>query len=258
MASVATIDNALRRGLGQGVKGGLATYFNVYRLKGLSGTPNAATSIVDPLNKVLTNFPIRMVKNAMQQLVEQEPIYKLVYQGMCDTRQLKIGDVFIEVGPIMTDVPDGRMFYLADVQPILPAMFVRAEISGSASRPHDASQTDEPLLGRGRAAQAVSKGQEWLYILDNSLYDVQAVGTPATIPMGIQPYNRVGPAQEMKFPTGTRRGVHYLYLPLLPGLQIEPGDYVLDDNRNHYRIQTVQAFTTGLQGYQLIAETTFI
>jgi hypothetical protein len=249
------VDSALRRGLGR-IKP-IASTYKVYRLGGLSGTANAATSIIDPLNLVNESFPARITLGLPKSTLENEPIYKMLYGGICDVRSLKIGDVLVETGPTLAGSPDGRAYVLSDVQPLMPAVFARTEIMGSLTRPNGPSQTDDPVLGLG-VYQGQSKKDEWLYVLDNGMYDVAGTGTAAVIPMGLQPYSRLGPAQELKFPTATHRSTHFAYIPLLPGVQIMPGDMVSDQNGNRFKIETVSAFTSGLQGYQAICESVFI
>jgi hypothetical protein len=241
-------DSALRRGLGA-IKV-IGSYYNVYRL----GDNNSA-SLISAQNLVISNFPARIVPGLPKALLEIEPIYKLVYNCICDTRSLKIGDCLVEVGPVTTDSPDGRTFILADVQPLLPAQAPRTEIMGTISRP--ASGATDPIQGRG-AYQGTTKYNELIVVLDNGLYDITNAGTAAVIPMGIQPYTRMGPAQDFKFPTATHRSIHFIYIPLLPGFQVQPGDITSDQNGNRFRIQNVSSFTTGLQGTIAIAETLFV
>lgn len=252
--STASIDSALRRGLGR-IKT-IASLYKVYRIGGVSGLPNAATSVIHPLNLVNPAFPARFTMGLPKSIIEQEEVYKMTYSGICDVRSLKIGDVLVETGPPLTDTPDGRAFILADVQPLLPAVFARTEVMGSITRPNAATQANEPLLGMG-AYQGQSKFDEWVFTLQNGLYKVQASGVVATIPMGLQPSIRLGAAQEFKFPTSTKRGLHYGYIAALFGEALQPGDMVSDQNGNRFKVETVNYFSSGFQGYQFICQSVF-
>lgn len=248
---VRQIDSALRRGLGKMKV--IGTFHDVYRL-----ASNASTNLFDPLNKVLTSFPARINKNAAQVLVEQEPIYKLQYLAQCDCRPLKIGDLLVETGPALTDTPDGRMYIFADVQPLLPSIVVRVDGFGQIHIPHDASiMTEQPELGRGTAVQAESISHEQLVTLANGAYSVGAAGA-AQIPLGLQPYNRIGQNIDFKTPSSTRRATYYAYVPRLPGIIIQPGWFLVDWNGQRYRIQSATEFKVGLQGYEIICETVLI
>lgn len=241
----------MRRGLGK--VGIIGTQFDVYRL-----APNAAANLKDPLNKVLVGFSARVVKNNTQALIEQEPIYKMDYVAECDSRPLRIGDLLVETGPVITDTPDGRMYMFVDEQPLLPTIFVRVDGFGEIHIPHDASlSVEQPELGRGTAVQAESVEHEQVVSLANGSYSV-GVGAAAQIPLGIQPYNRLGQNIDFKLATGTRRATYYAYVPLLPGVKIVPGWFIVGPDGQRYRIQSATGFSTGLQGYQIICETVLI
>ena len=250
---ITAADSALRRGLGA-IKV-IGSYYSVYRLGGTSGVPNVAASLIDPLNLVATNFSARIVPGLAKPLIEIEPVYKLIYNIICDARTLRIGDCLVEVGPQLMDAPDGRMFILADVQPLLPAQGPRTEILGTLSRPSSDGGND-PIQGRG-SYQGMTKFTEKIAVLSYGLYDMALVGTASAIPMGIQPYTRIGGLQEFKFPSGTHRATHFIYIPPLPGLLIQPGDVVSDQNGNRFFLQNVSTFSTGLKGTVCIADSNF-
>jgi len=252
---ISAIDSALRRGLGFAGKV-IGTQFDVYRLGGISGTPNAAPSLIDDLNKVLSSFPVRFVHEEPKVVMEQAQIYDMLYLGMCDTRQLKVGDVFVEIGPTLTDTPDGRMFVLTDVQPLLPAVFARVEVAGSLTRPNGENTSADPILGVD-AYQGEEKFTEAIVVLNDGMYEVALTGTPATIPVGIQPHKRFGSSQEFNYPTATHRGMYFGFCPLLPGIQIQPGDVLSASNGDRYVIHVPSVFTTGIQGYTLQMESLF-
>lgn len=253
--SLASNDNALRRGLGK-IRP-IASVYNVYRLGGASGTPNGASSIINSANLVTDNFNARIVRETSRKLLEQEEIYKQFYIGECDVRSLKIGDCLVETAPILTDAPDGRAFTLVDVQPMMPAIFARTEIMGSISRFNSADKTDEPILGVD-TYQGTTKLNEWVLVLTNGSYDFVSSGIAAVVPFGIQPSIRIGTAQEFKYPTATKRSLHYAYIPLLPGAMLQPGDVLMAQNGDRFRIENLSVFTVGIQGYLATCESLFV
>lgn len=248
---IASIDSALRRGLGFAGKV-IGTQFDVYRIGGKTGLPNAATSIIATENQIFHSFSVREVHDVPKVVEENTPLYDMLYIGMCDSRQLKTGDIFVEIGPKLADTPDGRVFALLDVQPLLPCVFARVEIMGGLSRPNGEGDAVEPILGLDDY-QGETKFTEMTCSLNQGLYEIPGdpnIG-PAVIPMGIQPNKRLGSDQEFKYPTATKRGLYFGYCPLLPGVQIQPGDVISDHNGNRYVVHIPTSFQTGLKGWFL-------
>lgn len=257
--SLYTNDKALRQGLGK-IKP-IASTYSVYRIGGASGVPNDASSIINEQNLVTAYFPGRFNRITNKSVLEQEDIYKMCYIGEADIRSLKIGDILIETAPHTTDAPDGRAFAFVDCQPLMPAVFARTEIMGSVSRPNS-DEAEEPMLGTV-PYQGTTKGSEEYLVLGATpetwgYYSFESTGIMATIPFGLQPYSRLGTAQEYHYPTATKRGIHYAYLPLLPGVLLQPGDVLNAQNGDRFRIENLSVFTTGTQGYLAICESLFI
>jgi hypothetical protein len=225
-------------------------------LGGASGTPNSASSIINSLNLVYSYFPVRFVHQKVAIVMEQAEIYEMLYLGMCDTRSLKPGDIFVETGPTLADTPDGRVFALADVQPLLPAVFARVEDYCALTRPDSESGASDPIQGQA-PYQGETKFTEAICSLVEGSYQIPGTTTPTVIPMGVQPHRRMGSSQEFKYPTATHRGLYFGYAPLLPGIQIEPGDVVSDQNGNRYVIHVPSTFTTGIKGWLLQMESLF-
>lgn len=227
----------------------IGQHYNVYRL---SNTSNG--SVLNSGNRILTNFPIRMVLNMEGWIVEQTKIYDMVFEGLCDARNLQIGDICVEMDG------DGAMFAVADLRPMNPNVFIRVEQSGALSRPFGAlpnGATQMPSLGRVGFFGA-GKSSEQICVLINGYYSLALSGNPATIPLGVQPYKRLGMMPDPKVPTSTHRNEVFAYVPNLPGVQIQPGDVISASNGDRYQVHTVTPYTEGLQGYQLICESLFI
>lgn len=247
---VSPIDNALRAALGQGVDP-IAQYFDVYRLTGAS----TGQWIAAP-NKVITNYKARITFKPPTTLVEQVALYKMLYVGMCDTRRLQVGDVLVLKGPVLTG-NDNRMYILTDVQPMMPPVFVRCEVPGAISRPHGPGTMTEPLLGDGGLTNT-TKSTEWLLTLSAGAFDMTSTGPACTVPIGIAARERGAGHQENKYPTASPRGEYDVYVPELPGFQVQPNDIVSDAFGNRFRLTVVTNYDVGIRGYQCRAETLFV
>ena len=251
MPGVSNVDNALREALGQGVPV-IAEFYDVYRINPLS-----TGQWIDPSNLVLSGYQARIVYKPPAVLQEQVLLYKMVYSGMCDPRALQIGDVLVQTGPILTDTPDGRIFIFADVQPLMAPVFFRTEIPGTITRPHGPLTTSEPLLGDGGEART-TKHTEWVVTLNQGLFDLTSAGPACTIPMGMALRERGGGKQEIKYPTAAPRGEVDIFIPYLPGMQIEPNDMASDSHGNRFSVMIVVLYDVGLKGYMCRCETVFV
>ena len=255
MSQIRILDNALRQGLGLGARLAIGTQFDVYRLNA-----NSTGNWCQPSNKILANYSAKFAYGIPKSLEEQTDTYKMWYTAMCDTRPLLIGDILIETGPPLTDEPDGRGYVFVDVRPLGGAVFARVDFNGSLSRSNVASSQAEPLQGDAGYVGA-TKDSEWTFQLQNGNFFVDPTGQPCAIPMGMQQHMRVGPAQNLKadvFPTETPRAVFFCYIPILPGVVLQPGDIISNSIGDRFQIENIALHTVGLQGYQVIAHSIFI
>lgn len=232
------IDNA--RGLAASFIGQV---YDVYRLN-----TKSTGAIVSPSNKIIASFPVKMSRNTDKLAQEQAPLYEMVYQGLCDVSKLQIGDVLVEIG----FRSDRGMFVLAQERPLKPYMFVRVEINGSISRQNPV--TPNPLLGLG-PWQNTAKAHEMVAQLTGGMYAFVFGGTPAQIPIGVQIDERMGQLPRgFTLPTSNKLEETSCYVPLLPGLQIQPTDMLADAQGNRYLCHGVQIYTSGLSGYLIKAQ----
>lgn len=224
--------------------------YDVYRLSNTS-----SGSILAPANKVISNLKFRMVLDTNGWTIEQSRIYDMIYAGLGNANKLQIGDVLVE-----TD-GDGEMFTLAQTRPLSAKVFARTEQACTLTRPAGkqvGGNTSPPAQGRV-GMMALGKQTEWLLALNAGFYDFAPTGTPATVPCGIQPYKRLGGLQSFKdAPSMTHRNEVFIYCPILPGVEIQPGDMFSAANGERYRVQTMMPFTEAMQGYLIIGESTFI
>lgn len=249
------IDELVQFGRGIAAEYVGATY-DVYRLSNFkTGKPPYTNgSIISQMALVIRNYQARMIRTNSAVAIEQTDIYDMMFAMLSDATCLKIGDVLVRTGKFRND---GEIFTVAQLRPMSYNMVIRTEIEGSIARSYGEGDSEQ-LLGYVKY-QGAGKTYEKNYTLKKGWYYIsEPTDIPAMIPFGIQPYKRLGPMPEIKQPTTTHRTEMFAYVPLLPGLLIEPGDVLADQNGNRYWINTVSVFTTGIQGYQLIAESLFV
>ena len=231
--------------------------YDVYRRSdGTDGRIPSQGSVLNTSNRVYTGLAIRMMRSNAAIAAENTNIYDMIFAGMCDASVLKVGDVVTRTQDYRND---REMFTVADLRPLSYNVFVRTEVEGSISRPWGVGDS-EKLLGFVEY-QGAGKYTERPYVLQSGYYYIAEPGkpvSPAVIPLGIQPYKRLGAKPEIRQPTTTHRTEMFCYAPLIPGMFIEAGDILSDQNGNRYMIHNVSLFTVGLQGYQLIAESLFV
>jgi len=223
-------------------RGEVASYlgqiYNVYRLN-----PRSTGTVISPQSQVYDSLPCYMRLANSPHAQEQSKVYEMIYEGKFDASKVLIGDIFVEKG----FRSDGGMFVLAQYRPLEPYMFVRCEIAGTILREASKTTGPEPVLG-ATSYQGVSKKYEWPCVLSAGSYSFAQTGTPAQIPIGIQMYKRIGKASGIEIPTATRLEEVYCYVPNLKGVQLQASDTIADQNGNRYKVNSVQAYTTGLQG----------
>jgi hypothetical protein len=249
------IDELVQYGRGVAAEYVGATY-DVYRLRNFKSSkpPYSDGSIVSQMSRVMRGYKCRMIRTNSAVAIEQTDIYDMMFAMLGDATCMKVGDVLVRTGGFRND---GEIFTIAQLRPMSYNMAIRTEVEGSIARPYGQGDSEQ-LLGYV-AYQGAGKTYEKNYTLKQGWYYIsEPEDIPAMIPFGIQPYKRLGPTPEIKQPTTTHRTEVFAYVPLLPGLLIEPGDMLADQNGNRYQIHNVNVFTTGLQGYQLIAESVFV
>lgn len=229
--------------------------YKVYRLSnGSDGRTPTNGSVVSRMALIKEHYMARMIRINTALAVEQTNVYDMLFAMLGDATDLKVGDVLVRSGDYRND---NAIYTIGQLRPEAYNMVIRTEVEGSMARSFGEGDSEQ-LLGYVKY-QGAGKFYEKNFTLKNGWYYVSEPGDiPATIPFGIQPYKRLGPMPDIKQPTTTHRTEMFAYVPLLPGLQIEPGDILADQNGNRYQIHTVAVFTTGLQGYQLISESLFV
>lgn len=236
----------------------IGTAFDVYRLSdGGDGRPATQGSLLNG-EPLIRDFYAEFHRVNQAKDLETTPIYDMVFVGLCDATDLRVGDVLVEQDP---DKPIGGMFTVADLRPLKRNVFVRTEVAGSLSRSYGLGGTTK-LQGK-IGYQGAGKTSEFPVIVENGYYYIgdnhgDEPAVPAAIPFGIQPYKRLGPASKLAIPTATHRTEAFVYMPLLQGFLLQQGDVLSDQNGNRYMIHTLLGYNVGIQGYQIIAESLYV
>ncbi|MDE2099949.1 MAG: hypothetical protein KGL39_22035 [Patescibacteria group bacterium] len=210
----------------------------------ISGTP------------LYTNYPVYFTGKAKKVEVENTAFDLLVFEGHVDATYLQKMDVFVETGYRN----DGGIWIFAQSRPVEPSLFVRAETLAFISRPYTeaGSVAQQPSSGvqvnTGYGGTRI--GIEKYLLLENGIYTFSADATTgASIPIGIQPLNRVRDGSIPKVPTKQYRTHHLIYIPMVKGEMLDVQDRINAANGDRYEImESHSTAPTGLDGYITICE----
>jgi len=211
-----------------------------------------------------TGFPLSPAK-AQKKHIENTTFDLQVFVGTCDNRDLEIGDVLVETG---YEALENNIFIFAQRRPMGVSLFVRGEVKGFISRPNTgAGSSSQQTPGSGVVVDdawgGTYKGIEEYLTLTNGVYTFQSppdASTGATLPIGLQPLNRVRDGTIPKVPTIQYRTHHLAFVPMLNGEQLNEQDRINASSSDRYEIMEVYASAdAGLDGgYILIVEKTAV
>lgn len=222
---------------------------DVYRLQ-----PGVSSgSVLNDESRIFQNVNARFTRSNSAIIIEQTPVYDMIYTMTADATNIQVGDIFVEKG----SRADGGIYAIGQLRSMGANIAIRTEIAGAITRPWGQGDSEQ-LLGTVDH-QGIGKSYERPYRLEKGFYYCDKIDvSPAVIPFGLQPYKRLGPMPEYKYPSTTHRTEMFAFVPLLPGLYIEPGDMLSDQNGQRFQVHSLSSFTTGIQGYFLILESTFV
>lgn len=241
-------DRVIQRGRGVAASL-LGQTYNVYRLTGstdnsvISGTP------------ALTNFPAR-IRKAPKLALENNTFDLETFAFTCDNTWLDKQDVLVEQGY----ENDAGIWVFAQERPTRETVCVRAETLCFISRPYTAAGAvaQQPSSGTSVSTSwgGTHKGIEKYLTLTGGIYSFsETASAGASVPCGIQPLNRVRDGSKPKVPTVQYRTHHLIYVPLLPGEQLNEQDRINASASDRYEVMEVHSTDmTGLSGYICIAE----
>src|SRR5579875_346162 len=247
--AIQRIDAHNQRGWGKAAAK-LGQTYDIYRLI------NQNTSIVSG-TPIMTGFPAHWVKSQKRE-VENQIFDLFAVSVYCDSRPLDLFDVAVETG---YGAEEGDVFIVAQKRPRHKAIWVRCEAYISITRPatQAGASTQQPTQGSVITPGwgGTYKANEKVLTLTSGTYAfVAGAPTPASIPCGLQPLNRIRDGQLPRgLPTRFYREHYVAYLPLLPGEIIREEDILNFPNEDRYEVALVYtSVDTGLSGYILVVE----
>lgn len=231
----------------------LGQTYNVYRLS------DTTTGSIFDQAPVYSGFPMRVAK-ASRMKVEGETFALQVFEGLCDNMVLELGDVLVETG---YQEEEGNQFIFAQRRPTRESIFVRAESSVSITRPRPYGGQAGQQPGSGvipaPGYMGVSKASEWVLTLTNGSYTFtnSPNAVAAAVPAGLVQLNRIRDGRKPDLPSLLYREHFIVYLPLIPGEQINELDAFNFPNQDRYEGASIYTSEqTGLGGYIVIVEKT--
>lgn len=247
LGTLPVLDFAIQKGRGA-VASALGQTYTVYRLTNQSGSVISGQPLFPA-------FPARLRK-ATKVAIENTSFDLECFTATCDNEAIQKQDVLVENGY----ESDNGIWVFAQERPTRETIWVRAETLCFISRPYTASGSVAEQPASGVTVQTswggTSKPIEKYLILTNGLYSYSATATTgASVPVGIQPLNRVRDGRIPKVPTTQYRTHHLAYVPLLPGEQLNEQDRINAANGDRYEIMEVHTTDmVGLSGNVCIVE----
>lgn len=243
------IDGVIQEGRGVAAAV-LGQTYNVYRL---SDTSTGSILSGDPLYQ---SFPARIRKLPSRHKAIEGVIFELVaFESACNNLVLEIGDFLVEEGYGST----GSAYVVAEKRPTRETVLMRCETNCAIMHPYSLAGTQAEQPTSGIVWNDDYGGPEQLYdqniVLQNGLYATDPTYTmsPATIPCGLAPLNRIRDSKELGLPTEIPSTRFVMYVPLLPGYQISQNDKIKAENQDTYLVE--QDYTSGdvgISGYILL------
>jgi hypothetical protein len=243
--AIAQIDLAIQKGRGAAASVAGQT-FNVYRLNGSS-----SGSIVSSGNLVLQQYPARIRRTTSAQVIENAVHGMIEFIAICDNTYIENGDILIETG-YGAALTEPTAYCVVSQRPTRETVFIRTETTCSIVHAHPAAGALVSQPGSGAVFQSGYGGvtpttNRSILLTAGSYYvDPTGTGSPASIPCGLQPQNKMRDSHVLKLPTEFAREFFVLFLPPTPGYQISENDEAKLANQDTYVIR--QAYTSDQSG----------
>ena len=232
----------------------LGQVYKVYRLNGnTAGAVISANSLVHPA----FNF---YFEKAQKSIIENTTFDLQVFSAIGDATQLRVGDILVETG----FGSDGGTYCVAQIRNRKPfrTILVRVESQSAIQEPQPDAGSDEtqpmsgPVWVEGAWGGATVDARYNL-TLDNGMYQMLPFGegTLASVPIGIQPLNKVRDSHKPGIPTPYARTLYLAYIPPTPGYDPAEKDIIKAANMESYEISQIYSSTpVGLSGSIAICE----
>jgi hypothetical protein len=215
---------------------------------------NTSGSVISPISLVYSSLPMyfRDHKRASKVYIENTTFDLIVFEAMCNGLKLQVGDFLVENGY----KADSGMYCVAQLRPLSQNILVRVESPSTIEKPHPdagASEDQPPSAAvwvQGKYGGLRPPGRYEL-TLQGGLYSMQkqGIGTLASVPIGLQPINRVGEGHKPILPTTYPVTKFLCYFPPLPGYAINELDVIKASQADSYQVSMIYSSdSTGLQG----------
>ena len=202
---------------------------------------NTTGSIISGKSLLNRSFGMYFEK-ASKKNIENATFDIQVFEAIANANHLKVGDILVENGP----GSDNGKYCVAQVRYRKPfrTMLVRVESSSAIERPHPDTGAAENQPTSGMVYDptkyaGIRPGGRYELTLDNGNYLMlpQGSGTLASIPVGIQPTNRISGDHKPNLPTEIPNTRFWIYVP--PGFVPQELDLVKGVNQDTYSIQMI-------------------
>lgn len=251
---VKPIDEAIQQGLGAAA----SVVGQTYDVRRLSATTNGSISANTP---IFTGFPASL-RRAKPIAIENFTFKLLCFEATCNRLPLQLVDELTETG--YNAMPQG-VYVLAQMRPLVETLLMRVDATCTITRPMPTAGQASTMPPAGFVEQtgmsAPEKSTEQILTLTNGLYAFSnpPVVTPATVQCQLQPYDRIKDGRVLGVPTEFYREQFFIYVPELPGEQLDERDRlnfpISGQATDRYVIMSIYTSElTGLSGYIIISE----
>lgn len=245
------IDGAIQEGRGAAAE----VLGQTYDVRRLDDKTNGSISNNQPIFK---NFPARLRRTTQKVAIENEIFSLLCFVALCDNSKIELMDQFREVG---YGAMDQGIYVLAQKRPTRETLWMRAEWNCAITRPHpDGGRSDQqPTTGWSSidGYGGIPKAHEEVLTLTNGLYAFSndTALSPASVSCALQPLNRIRDGSSLGTPTDFYREHFLVFVPDLPGEQLNELDRINFPNSDRYEIAVIYTSDlTGLAGNILVVE----
>jgi hypothetical protein len=222
----------------QAMRGGLASFGQTYDIRRLDGSTNVSIGLNAP---VISGFQASIESRARKKYVENETLNLLAYEATCNNLSLMIGDLCSETG----FGSDGGTYYVVEMRPPRPTIWIRAETVCSIARPNPEGGAATQLPESGNFAPpgygGIPKSSDLVLTLVNGVFSFQESGDPASIQIGLQMRGRAKDGESLGTPSDVYRSEYVAYLPNLSNVVIAPLDRINTASGFRYEVKDSQS-----------------
>ena len=260
MTYLPQLSSAIYQGL-SAAAGVLGKTFSCYRLNSSSTGAIIATG-----SRIYSAFPLMLERTTSKLMLENTIFDLLAFAGKGDGTKLLAGDILVDNG----FSGDGGAYAVAQIRYQKPYRIVLIRVDNktcSLKRPHPSAGSAEDQPTSGAIARlsntapndysGIDPQNRFALTLDAGLYQMiqQGSGTRASLPVGLQPLNKVQDGHKPILPTQLPRTKFVAYIPPTPGYIPSESDIIKAANQDTYEIKQIYSSEpVGLVGTIAIVE----